>query len=210
MVCSIYKIINNINNKLYIGQTWNSIESRFFDHKKPSSKNCIKLRRAFNKYGSNNFTIILIECCDDQIQADALEAFYIRRYNSIENGYNIQPGGSHGKHSEETKKKIGDAHRGKIMSEDSKKKISVATSGENHHHYGIPTWNKGISPNEETKDKLSKVQRKLTDEQVMDILNDDRSLSEIANEYNLGKTTISRIKHGISRYSKQLIQKMKE
>ena len=36
---SIYIITNSINNKIYVGQTWGDINSRFVHHKKPTSKN---------------------------------------------------------------------------------------------------------------------------------------------------------------------------
>jgi predicted GIY-YIG superfamily endonuclease len=35
-ICSIYKITNSVNKKIYIGQTWKSIENRFAQHKNPS------------------------------------------------------------------------------------------------------------------------------------------------------------------------------
>ena len=38
----IYKIINDINNKIYIGQTANSLEERFKQHKKDSKKRKIE------------------------------------------------------------------------------------------------------------------------------------------------------------------------
>lgn len=50
----IYKIINKVNNKIYIGQTINSIEERWRSHKKNNS-NCTYLKRAFSKYGISNF-----------------------------------------------------------------------------------------------------------------------------------------------------------
>lgn len=52
------------------------------------------------------------------------------------------------KHSEETKKKISESHKGIRHSEETKKKLSELRKGQ------IP-WNKGISPSEETKQKMS-------------------------------------------------------
>ena len=207
MSCKIYKITNKINNKIYIGQTWNSLKERFSDHKKPSSTNCIKLNRAIKKYGVFNFYIELLEECYSQNDADALEKEYIQKYNCITCGYNIKEGGSYGKHSEESKRKIGAAHKGKIISKETRDKISAAISGPNHHHYGKPTWNKGIPPSEDTKDKLSKVHRKLTDEQIESIRNDNRTLNEIAIDYDVGISTIYRIKHNKLRYCKKLFEK---
>lgn len=124
MLCSIYKIINLVNGKIYIGQTWNSIKQRWFDHKKPSGKNCIKLHRAIIKYGAENFTTELLTLCSTQESADYLEEYFIKKYNTIKLGYNIRSGGSRGKMSEAQKKAVGDFHRGKILSEDTKNKIA--------------------------------------------------------------------------------------
>jgi hypothetical protein len=62
------------------------------------------------------------------------------------NGENHPRYGKH--HSEETKKKMSDAHKGKYPSEETRKKMSDANKGENNHNYG-----KHLS--EETKRKLS-------------------------------------------------------
>lgn len=54
----IYKITNNLNNKIYIGQTVKTVEKRFQQHKNNSNKSYfshIVLYKAFNKYGIENF-----------------------------------------------------------------------------------------------------------------------------------------------------------
>jgi group I intron endonuclease len=63
----IYKITNNINKKVYIGQT-NNLKKRWNEHKRlgnsnNSSKKSInsKLYSAMKKYGVENFTIEVIE-----------------------------------------------------------------------------------------------------------------------------------------------------
>ena len=61
----IYKIINNINDKVYIGKTDFSIEKRWAEHKKDSQKDLKNrpLYRAMNKYGIENFSIEIVEEC---------------------------------------------------------------------------------------------------------------------------------------------------
>jgi group I intron endonuclease len=57
--CGIYKILNLINNKIYIGQSVD-ICYRWKQHKKSNSKNKyhnIYLDRAIHKYGIENFPI---------------------------------------------------------------------------------------------------------------------------------------------------------
>jgi group I intron endonuclease len=72
--CSIYKITNNINNKIYIGQTWKLIADRFKEHKYPNS-GCLKLRRAIKKYGKEQFIITLILFTHTQETADYWENY---------------------------------------------------------------------------------------------------------------------------------------
>lgn len=56
----IYKITNNINNKIYIGQSVH-IKRRWAEHCKPSSDSLIS--KAIKKYGKDNFTFEIIEKC---------------------------------------------------------------------------------------------------------------------------------------------------
>ena len=98
---SIYKITNNINNKMYIEKTSNSIEKRFEEHIKDSKKErCEKrpLYDAMNKYGIEHFTIEEIEqVANDEIACER-EQYWIetlRTYIGYENsnGYNATLGG---------------------------------------------------------------------------------------------------------------------
>lgn len=57
----IYKIINDINDKVYVGQTINTINSRFSAHKSSSKtidKRECALYRAMRKYGVDHFSIV--------------------------------------------------------------------------------------------------------------------------------------------------------
>ena len=60
----IYKIVNKINGKIYVGQTRQNLEKRWRQHRKIGS-NCRYLKYAFEKYGINNFNFILICLCFD-------------------------------------------------------------------------------------------------------------------------------------------------
>ena len=89
----IYKIINDINTKIYIGQTTYSLEERWKQHIADSSRYPYKLYRAMNKYGIEHFSIQLIEECLDS-ELDQKEIYWIGRYNSYEKGYNCTLGGN--------------------------------------------------------------------------------------------------------------------
>src|SRR4051812_36247626 len=102
---TIYIIKNRVNNKVYIGQTWKTVEKRFKEHKSLNT-NCRKLFNAMNKYGRNNFSIEAVAMCQTQENADFLEDYFIQHFDSINKGYNLLTGGSCGKHAEESKLKI--------------------------------------------------------------------------------------------------------
>ena len=86
MSIGIYSIRNNLNNKIYIGQSVH-IERRWVEHCLPSSKSVISM--AIKKYGKENFTFQILEECK-LVELDRLEKEYMQKYNSfIPNGYNI-------------------------------------------------------------------------------------------------------------------------
>ena len=91
----IYKITNDVNDKVYIGKTLSSIEKRFQEHKKDSSRPHMENRplyRAMNKYGCDHFQIELVE--ESSIETlSQREEYWIDFYNSYENGYNATKGG---------------------------------------------------------------------------------------------------------------------
>ena len=89
----IYKIINDINDKVYIGATNFSLEKRWKEHIRDSRK--ILNRDLYNDmrlYGIEHFKIELIEesSCDELYYQ---EVYWINRYNSFYNGYNSTLGG---------------------------------------------------------------------------------------------------------------------
>lgn len=107
------------NKKVYVGQTIGTVPARFNGHKSAARYNqkyldgdveashnkrgmCSKLYRAVNKYGEDNFTIEILEECDDSM-LDELETMFIEEFDSVANGYNLKSGGNSSKHSEETK-----------------------------------------------------------------------------------------------------------
>jgi group I intron endonuclease len=91
----IYKITNKINNKVYIGKTINSIETRWKEHCNDfQKKRCEKrpLYEAMKKYGVENFRIEEVESCDIEVLNER-ETFWIEFFGSFKNGYNATRGG---------------------------------------------------------------------------------------------------------------------
>lgn len=89
----IYKITNDINQKIYIGKTEFSVEKRFKEHCKDAFKECTEKRplyAAMRKYGIEHFYIELIEETDNP---EEREIYWIEHYGSFKNGYNATKGG---------------------------------------------------------------------------------------------------------------------
>lgn len=90
----IYKIVNDINQHIYIGKTYRTIEERWKEHCKDYYRPEFRERplyRAMNKYGISNFHIELIE--EVLNNAEDREIYWISYYDSYRNGYNATPGG---------------------------------------------------------------------------------------------------------------------
>lgn len=95
----IYKITNEINNKIYIGQTIKTRPTdRFSQHRYAArhletDKSNSYLHKAMSFYGVDNFSFIVIEEIDNNLLNER-EKYWIEYYNStVPNGYNLTLGG---------------------------------------------------------------------------------------------------------------------
>ena len=128
----VYKIENQINGKKYFGQTTKKPpEIRWSGHKcSVKNGNLGYFYNSIRKYGINNFKFERVCVCGDALSLGLMEDLCIVLYESMKpNGYNLKRGGMNRKLSEETKKKIGDANRGRkiIFSEEHKNNLSKAS-----------------------------------------------------------------------------------
>lgn len=147
-IIGIYKITNKINGKMYVGQSIN-VDSRKRAHFRNNHIGCPILYNAMDKYGNDSFEFEIIQECDI-CELDSLEQYYIKELNTLSpNGYNLDTGGSNNK----------------VLSEDTKQKISLAIQGEKNPMYGkthsaeikkvLKEVNQGRRASDETKQLLS-------------------------------------------------------
>lgn len=121
------------NGKCYIGVTKNSME-----HRAQGGRGYVGNHAFYNaiqKYGWENFSHEILESDLTPEEASEKEKEYIKWYRSLstENGYNIETGGlTHFRLSEETKRKLSLARKGKPMpprGEEYRKKLSASLTG---------------------------------------------------------------------------------
>lgn len=89
-IIEIYKITNKINGKVYIGQTIRPVEYRFNRHINDAMHNILNTHfaRAIRKYGPDQWQFEVIDNAETQEELNQKEQYWIRYYNSVEEGYN--------------------------------------------------------------------------------------------------------------------------
>lgn len=131
---TIYRVTNTVNEKKYVGQTtdldieryWRQCCSAALHEKDVKKKQSRYLWRAIRKYGVGAWKIEKV--CDvfSKQDLDVAEDAFIRLYDTVnrKKGYNCKYGGANGRHTEFTKRKIGDRLKGKKFSKERKKNMS--------------------------------------------------------------------------------------
>lgn len=120
----IYKITNNINNKIYIGKSTDSRANKIRNYYGSG----LLINRAIEKYGIENFTKEILEKCDNNTELCVKEKYWIEVYNSrnLEIGYNIAEGGDGGDtisnhpNADKIKSKISKSLKNRIFTEEHK------------------------------------------------------------------------------------------
>lgn len=167
MIGTIYKLTSP-SNKCYIGQTINLVERKRTLYNPNKYYSGHRLDNAIKKYGIENFQyeiiIQIVESSKEKLREklDELEKFYIEKYDSYNNGYNMTLGGSGSNgcfQTEESKRKISEKAKGRKgsmlgrhLTEEQKNKISnfaKTRTGEKNPFYGK-------THSEETKLKIGK------------------------------------------------------
>lgn len=132
IIYSIYKIVNQINGKVYIGfdSSW---PKRKYSHKYHIKNRNQHIYLAFRKYGWENFNWeVIYQSTDGQHCLNEMEPYFIKEYNSYYTGYNETFGGEGtlGRTSkEETKNKISAALKNKPKTQEHLIKMSETRKG---------------------------------------------------------------------------------
>lgn len=190
----IYKIKNMINDKIYIGQTTNSFDTRYHNNLEKRTDND-HLKKAIHKYGIQNFEIYKIfDVAFSKEELDIKEQCWINYYKSADPnyGYNkMTGGGKYGTHSkeirekmsrimktkmkevrknisEEEKQRLREINIGRKLSEEHKRKISQTMKSKvaegGVNICNVGKSNKGRKLSDETKKKISKAKQNISKE----------------------------------------------
>jgi group I intron endonuclease len=201
---AVYKIVNVLDGRMYIGQSVNPA----YRAKRHFWKNsgCVKLRNAIEKYGRDKFIFSILCWCKDKADANEVEETIIELGNTRDNGYNITPGGFgtgageanpfFGKtHSLELKAKFSAYKLGKPMSLETREKIANA--------------NRNRTMSEATKEKLrGRTKSNLCSERTADSnrarIWSEESKAKLAS-HNLGRKMSEETKHKIAEANKRRV-----
>ena len=155
----IYKISNDINSKIYYGQTRQPPNRRWSQHKGAAKKGGkMVIYCAMRAHGIENFTFEVICECTTQKEMNDKEEEYILINNTLTpNGYNVAKGGDNYEKRPETCKRISEANKGRIISEEWRANIGKAHKGRKiteETREKMKVAQKGRLITEDTKDKL--------------------------------------------------------
>jgi group I intron endonuclease len=190
--CGIYRIINRINNKSYIGSA-NNLRTRFYVYyssNRLNNSNMI-IYKAIIKYGYKNFTLDILEYCDSKVLLER-EQYYIDNLKPIYNTLTKADSSIGYKHTSDTLDKF------KLRKISDTTRINLAKAATNRildfsSRIKISLARKGVKLSDETKSKLSAIaiEREGVRVEVTNILTNE--VSEYAT------ITLASISLGVSR-----------
>ena len=145
MAQGIYKIINVINNKFYVGSTVNISRrrARHFSELRNNRHNNKYLQSAWNKYGEQAFIFVVVEEVIDKTDLLKAENIWLKEHVGKEYCYNLGTDASAPqlgmlgelsntwgyKHTEDAKARISKASKERIQTEEEKAKRRKSMQG---------------------------------------------------------------------------------
>lgn len=164
--CVIYRITCNPNGHFYIGQSCEYFK-RFWRHINDMRKlrhDNARMQRCFNKYGEESFSIEVLEWCSSS-ELNLLEQQWIDKcFDDVKcmnlNRNAVKPPNPIGRiMSEETKAKISRANKGLSRSDDFKQQMSKL-------HQGNQYW-VGKTHSEATKQKIREINASTVEKELL-------------------------------------------
>lgn len=165
----VYRARNLMNGKSYIGYTGRGLKQREKQHRYTANGTGepYLLHQAIRKYGQENFVFEVV--MDFEGDEDLAKVFEWEAISKWKPEYNLTYGGEGGTLPESTRKKIGDANRGRKMPPSHHDKRVAFLTGRKHTdetklkmsavQAGHPGYTKGRPLSEETRRKLSEANK---------------------------------------------------
>ena len=147
----VYRLISPVN-KSYIGFTEKTIDHRLNQHKNDVNRFDFDLHRALRKYPIEDWTVEILEECETRQEMEDRERFYIEKFDTYRNGYNMTLGGDgmDSKSASEKRKAYFKTKKGKEWKKELSKKWSENNPGMD--------WT-GRHHSEESKRKMSEANK---------------------------------------------------
>lgn len=233
MPFGIYSITNVVTGDMYIGQTIQDFEKRWKSHISALNRGNHDneyLQRSWNKYGEDAFKFKAIHYCDELDILNDLEKYYIKKYDTYNNGFNMTEGGDYflneipeeirkkrlenlkkvnRERSDYTEHQIAKVKEMLSVLENnpiSIKKISKLTGVRENIIYSIKNLDSWIDVRSDLNEKIKQLNfiecrnKKI----IEDLYSYNYSLEELCNKYNLAENSIRTIfyKEKIKDYGK--------
>lgn len=130
----IYCLTCSVSGKKYIGQTTQTSEKRWKQHRNERNRKATHINRALVLHGVETFTMTVLDTADDQTELDQKEMAWIRREGTLSpSGYNLNEGGlGGGKRSPETRAKMSESQRKRVYSPEERARKAVTSTGREH------------------------------------------------------------------------------
>lgn len=215
----IYKATNTVNGKIYIGQTVQRLYERIGDHRRKAivHESRSHFHAGIRKYGFEAFTWEVVEFVARDLLNER-ERYWIAFYDSANpaKGYNNTKGGDTYEFTEETRRRIGAAGRGKKRSVEYRENLRRISRGE-----GNPFHGRRHTEEAKAKNRAAHVGRKLapehiakcihlgskncraeideaTAQKIKEAIRNGRRQCEIVKELGVSKNVVQGIRRGIT------------
>lgn len=159
----IYKAINKINGKVYIGQTTATLEHRICQH---VLKRSGLFPKALKKYGKDGFLFETIDIGTTNNELDEKEIFWIKFFNCLSpHGYNLSAGGYVNRGYRWTDESREGIRGPRNLSKETRNKMSVSAQNVSQEtRQKRSDSHLGLKPSRETRIKMSIAQSNQSEE----------------------------------------------